>query len=164
MSITPSAIDPRQGTTPVDTPYAQVDPAEKLRKRVYTGFAASVGIVLVIAVCYVAGRIFTQPPNAARSVATVKVTHPISAQVHAPPPLRIQTLAPPPAVPLPVVAKASEPPKPQPQSIPALKPEKPILPPATEQAAWTTVTRTLVKFICRSSPWADDLFRAMSTI
>src|SRR2546428_10841333 len=126
MSITPSAIDPRQGTTPVETPYAQVDPAEKLRKRVYTGFAASAGIVLVIAVCYVAGRIFTQPPNPARSVAIAKVTPRVAAPAQAPPPLRIQTLSPPPAAPLPIVAKTSEPPKPQPQSIHAPKPEKPI--------------------------------------
>jgi hypothetical protein len=135
MSITPCAIDPRRASTPPETPYAQVDPAEKLRKRVYTGFAASVGIVLVIAICYVAARVFTGRGNAARSAVTAKVVP----QVKAPPPIRIQALAPPPPVAPPAVKQASELAKALPQPIAAPMPEKPISPQASGQT-WTTVT------------------------
>lgn len=154
MSITPSAIDPRRASHPLQTPYAQIDPAEKLRKRVYTSFAASVGIVLVIAVGYIFARVFTQPRNQARSAVAAKITPKVALPVRAAQPLKVQTgppvqtappiiksqaLAPPPRVAPPVVVTASAPAKAQPLPIPAPIPEKPISPPGLGQT-WTTVT------------------------
>lgn len=139
MSITPCAIDPRRAEPPADAAYAAVvDPAEKLRKRAYTGFAASAGIVLVIAICYVAVRVFSQPRTHSSVAVTAKVARPVS-----PPPIRIQTLSPPPALAAPVVVQASEPAKVQPQPLPAPAPTpapvKSIGSPAPGQA-WTAVT------------------------
>jgi hypothetical protein len=144
MSITPCAIDPRRAAP---KPSGQIDPAEKLRKRVYTAFSATVGIVLVIAVCYVAARVFTERGNAARSVVMAKVSPkavppvravpPIKAQ--AAPPIKTQALATQPPVAPVAVKQASAPAKVQAQPIPAPVPEKPVSTQAPGQT-WTTVT------------------------
>ena len=147
MSITPNVIDPRRAAPPSEKPDAQVDPAEKLRKRVYTAFGASAGLVLLIALVYIGGRVFAGPRIELPTAATAKIAPPApkvakvapavtQLPVVPPPPI----LAPPPVAPPPtVVAQTIPPPKVQPPVIPAPIPQTPIgpLPPGQ---TWTTVT------------------------
>jgi hypothetical protein len=133
MSITPNVIDPRRAAPPAATPNEDVDPSEKLRKRVHMGFAACVGVGLVIAVCYIGGRVFAGNGAHAATTATAKVAPPLKPATA---PMRIETvtkaLLPPP----PVVVPASEPVKVQPLSRPA-PPAPPA--PATEKPIGTLV-------------------------
>jgi hypothetical protein len=142
MSITPCAIDPRRATQPTETHVA--DPGEKLRKRVYTGFAASVGIVLVIAVCYVAARVFTGQGSHPRPITTAKVTPKVLPPVHAAAQVvaqvKIQTVAPPLPVTPPTVVKASVPVQAAAQDaaqakIQKVSPPQPAAPPAIVKAS-----------------------------
>jgi hypothetical protein len=136
MSITPNVIDPRRAAPPAATPYEDVDSSEKLRKRAHMGFAACVGIGLVIAVCYIGGRVFAG--NAATAV-TAKVAPRLKP---APPPLRIETVTKTQLPPPPVVVPASEAPKARPISIPAAPAPALERPTATlvQGQTWTAVT------------------------
>jgi hypothetical protein len=150
MSITPSAIDPRRAAPPLQ----QLDPAEKQRKRVYMGFAASVGLVLALAVSYVGVRVFAAQGAQSVKAVTSKVAPapkvPLAPKV-APavrvasaanivPPVKVAAVAvPTPILTPPPVVKVSELPKAQPQSIPAPISDKPIAT-QTPTRTWTAVT------------------------
>jgi hypothetical protein len=139
MSITPNVIDPRRAAPPAATPYEDVDSSEKLRKRVHMGFAACVGIGLVIAVCYIGGRVFARNGVHAATTATAKVSLPLKPT---PPPLRIETITKTQLSPPPVVVSASQAPKVQPLSIPV--PPAPATETPTgslvQGQTWTAVT------------------------
>jgi hypothetical protein len=137
MSITPNVIDPRRAAPPAQ----DVDPSEKLRKRVHMSFAACVGIGLIIAVCYIGGRVFAGNRAHAATAATAKVAPPLKP---APPPLRIETVTKAMLPPPPVVVPASEAHKAQPLSKPAPAPLAPAPDKPTgslvQGQTWTAVT------------------------
>src|SRR5258708_14670098 len=107
MSITPNVIDPRRAAPPPQTPDAQVDPAVKLRKRVYMAFGTSAGLVLLIALVYIGGRVFAGPGIQIPTAAPTNIapapkaakSPPVAPQVVPPPPVCGRIIPPPNAKP-----------------------------------------------------------------
>src|SRR5258708_18545543 len=133
MSITPNVIDPRRAAPPPQTPDAQVDPAVKLRKRVYMAFGTSAGLVLLIALVYIGGRVFAGPGIQIPTAAPAKIAP--APKVAKAPPVVPQVVPPPP-----VVAQIIAPPKVQPPAIAAPVPQVPPVGPLAQSQTWTSVT------------------------
>src|SRR5437660_1638338 len=94
MSMNPS--DPVPFPVPVPDPgLQQPDPAEVLRKQVFTGFAAIIAVGLAVAGLYIGGRLFARPRPQPRPLVVATVDHP-------PKPSPVET-----SVPVPVLAPAA---------------------------------------------------------
>ena len=144
MSITPSMIDPRRATAPMENPTEEVDPVEKKRKRVFMAFGAMAGMVLVLAVGYVGTRVLANSRPEAPKANVAKTPEPIRIVRPAATPVATTAVVTPqvqpPVATIPAASAEVKPielPKPVTVQLPAPKPIHTI---TRVPVAWTTMT------------------------